>query len=129
MLQYPSKSESTHLLLVYELIQNELDHIDQEIEAADEVTEHQEPEDVFYDCVLYKVHAHFSYLRFRLEHDLDQQVVPIITIFLKLTHDIFTSMCSFTVTNQNFYTKTTPFKHSPNANLYTYMECIFLANL
>jgi hypothetical protein len=38
MLQYPSKSESTHLLLVYELIQNELDHIDQEIEAADEVT-------------------------------------------------------------------------------------------
>jgi hypothetical protein len=106
-----------------------LEHIDQEIEAADEVTEYQETKYVFYDCVLYKVHDHFSYLRFRLEHDLDQQVVPIITNFLKLTQDIITSMCSFTVTNQNFYTKTTPFKHSPNANLYRYIECIFLAKL
>jgi hypothetical protein len=36
---------------VDEPIQKELEHVDQEIEVANEITKYQKPEDVFYDCV------------------------------------------------------------------------------
>jgi hypothetical protein len=33
--------------------QKELEHVDQEIEAVDELTKYQQPKDVFYDYVAY----------------------------------------------------------------------------
>jgi hypothetical protein len=52
MLPYPSETKSAQLLLVDEPIQKDLEHVDQEIETNDEVTDYHESGDVFYDyCV------------------------------------------------------------------------------